>query len=494
VALSRTLTLAIGVTACLGAGTANAQLGVMSREDLCSYLLRQGEGTWRKANELSGSLTSRDLLHYALILCETGAYPERIDRLFQVAVRMQDRDPESRGYGNFRWSWEDGAVLDYNAVEFCMQSGAVIWLRHRDALSDTARAVLREMMRYAIEGCRRHRVPPSYTNIALMNAQCLILLGEALGDDDVADEGYGRLDQFCLYTWENGIHEYDSPTYYGVDLDCLGLIEAFCGRRRGRRQARALLELLWTDIALNWYPAGQRLAGARSRDYNYLHGTGYLDAQLWACGWLEGEPNGGMGLIYPALARWRPDETLRQMSAQRLPRLVRQRWGTGGSRGRTHLLLRDVTLSTSGANYGPMDLPLTVDLPGARNLVRCYFIPDARRDPYGKKKVPAGPHEKTLHLRPFWTATQRRADALGLVMYRPGDYPDNPASLESHFVMPRDLDGLWVGGSRVFLSADEAPIRPVQAGQACSCAGAAPPLASASPGPVPWTGNLPGWL
>jgi hypothetical protein len=49
---------------------------------------------------------------------------------------------------------------------------------------------------------RRHRVPPSYTNIALMNAGDPILLGEALGQSEVADDGYARLDRVCLEIWD----------------------------------------------------------------------------------------------------------------------------------------------------------------------------------------------------------------------------------------------------------------------------------------------------
>jgi hypothetical protein len=94
-----------------------------------------------------------------------------------------------------------------------------------------------------------------------------------------------------------------------------------------------------------------------------------------------------------------------------------------------------------------MDLPLGVDFANPdRQAVRGYFIPDARRDPYGKKKIPAGGgHDKTLHLRPFWAGIQRQTDALGLVIYRDRDYPANPPSLESHFVFPLDVDEIRAG-------------------------------------------------
>jgi hypothetical protein len=459
------------------------------RQQMVRYAAESGEGTWQRAQDLPPNLTSRELFAYALALCEAKMHPERLGRLFEVATRLQDRAPESGGYGNFRWSWKDGAVLDYNAVEFCMQAGTLIWMRHRETIPADVRETLRELLEYSVEGCQRHRVPESYTNIALMNAENLILLGEGLEKPEVADEGYARLDRICLYTWEFGTHEYCSPTYYGTDLDCLVLTQAFCTRERGREQVRALLELLWTDIALNWLPWADKLGGTRSRDYDYLRGLGYLDVQMWANGWLSGDLRGGTSLVYSALAKWQPPQRLREMSQQRLPRLVRQSWGIGGSHSRTHYVLPDVSLSSSAANYGPMDLPLTADFPGDRESVRCYFIPDARRDPYGKKRIPAGGgHEKTLHLRPFFTAAQRTVDALGLVVYRDGDLTDTPATLESHIVLPLDVDGIWIGDAPVQLDPGTPAVVPIDTAN-----GLVIRKGSAAIGiRVPWTRGLDG--
>ena len=131
-----------------------------------------------------------------------------------------------------------------------------------------------------------------------------------------------------MHTAENGICEYLSPTYYGVDLGCLGFIATFAKRERGRKQAEALLKLLWTDIAANWYEPAMRLGGAHSRDYNYLFGRGYCDHQLRIVGWLPMPEKFHLGgLLYPMLSRFKPDSRLRKMSLEKFPRLVRQTWG-----------------------------------------------------------------------------------------------------------------------------------------------------------------------
>ncbi len=254
--------------------------------EMAGSLAAHEEGFWRSCAKPSDSVTSRQLFAYALVLCEARQHPDRLDQLFALAEQMQDRDPQSRGYGNFWWAMRDKKVMDYNAVDFSMRGGALLWLKHRDFIPAPARQRLEKLLEFSIQGCLRHKVQPAYSNIAIMNAGDLILLGEAMGRPEVAAEGYARLDQVFRYTQAAGIHEFDSPTYTGVDLDGLGMIEAFCRRDAGRIQARSLLELFWTDIALNWFPPAQKLAGAHSRTYDFLHGLGELDRQLALNGWL----------------------------------------------------------------------------------------------------------------------------------------------------------------------------------------------------------------
>lgn len=438
--------------------TAGLAASPVDHDALTRKAAASAESTWRKLDGPSPDLSSRELFTSALAWCEAGIHADRLERMFDTAARMHDTDPASPGYGNFRWSWKHAVVFDRNAVEFSMQGGALLWLRHRERMPAAARDRLRPILELGTEGCLRHRVRESYTNIALMNAGNLILLGEALGNVAAAKEGYRRLDRIVLYTSQAGIHEFGSPTYYGVDLDDLLLIEAFCREDRGREQARALLELFWTDIALNFHPAAGRYAGAYSRNYDYLHGWGGLETHLYLNGWTDRpEPSGG-ALVFPLLGRWSPPDSFRAL-ANRFPREVRQVWGSDPLQTRTHFLDRDISLGSATTGYGGrMDFLLTADLKGTRDSVRCYFTPDGRGDPYGKNKiaesVAAEAHQKALHLVPFWTAAQRQGEALAMVVYRPGDVPPDTVSLESHFVMPRAAV-FTVGGRAVDFSSDK---------------------------------------
>jgi hypothetical protein len=425
------------------------------RAALMQKVAAGGESTWRKVQANAPDLSSRELFACALAWCETGQHGDRMERLFETAARMQDTDPVSKGYGNFRWSWKHAVVFDFNAVDFSMRGAALIWMRHRDKLTDTARDRLRAVLELGAEGCRRHKVRENYTNIALMNAGNLILLGEALEKAEIAREGYKRLERVLVYTAQAGIHEFSSPTYYGVDLDDLGLIEAFCREERGRSQARALLRLFWHDIALNFFPPSGRYAGPYSRNYDYLHGWGGVEAHLFLQGWIGQPVPTGLDTVYSLLGRWSPPAEYRALS-NKLPRTVRQIWGPDPMQFRTHFLAPDISLGTAATGYGGrMDFLLTADLPGPRDAVRCYFIPES---------AAAEAHDKALHLNPFWTAAQDQGEALALVVYRPKDIPAGTTSLESHFVMPLTA-AYSVGGRPVVFKTGQAASHPVAAGE-----------------------------
>jgi hypothetical protein len=72
---------------------------------LIEQAAERDEAFWRRVAtaEPSASTGSRKFMAYALTLCETRRHPERLQRLFALARQMQDRDPNSRGFGNLKW-------------------------------------------------------------------------------------------------------------------------------------------------------------------------------------------------------------------------------------------------------------------------------------------------------------------------------------------------------------------------------------------------------
>jgi hypothetical protein len=397
----------------------------------------------------------RGLFADMLAEARSGKHPERFERLCDIAALAQNHDPKSPTYGNIKWTWRDKGVTDQNAIDFCMQDGALLWLKHRNAVPPQAQTKLRNLIVLGIEGCLRHRVTFSYTNITILNAANLIVLGEMFERPEVTDEGLRRLEGLCMWTWAYGTHEYDSPTYYGVDLNGLQFIQAHAKSERARRTAIGLLEVFWTDVALNWFPGAEKLGGAHSRSYDYLRGLGDLDHNVALSGLAASLPASPADRDRLEGKLWLPPADVHKMVRERLPRQVCQAWGIRQSESRIQVMHADVSLSTAGALYGSQDVPLAVNLSGDRKLTNGYFIADAREDPYGVKKyeTSSARHMKALHLAPFWTAAQRGDDALGLVVYRKKDLNDKDAAkeivnLQSHFVFRRGFDELWIGGRR----------------------------------------------
>ncbi len=377
----------------------------------------------------------RELFGFALEAVAANYRPEMVERALDVAEQMQDRDPASPTYGNFRWYWFNEKPVDRNAVQFSMERAVLIWKLYRDRLTPKAKERLERLIALSVEGIRRHRVGESYTNIFLMKTWNCIAIGEAADRADLATEGYQMLERWFMHVWESGIHEYLSPTYYGVDVQCLGLIARFAARAEGKRLAELALRLFWTDIAANWFGPSQRLGGAHSRDYDYLTGRGHLDNVLRRQGWLtDGKPISSDP--YELNASWPPPAEMRAL-ADRQPRFVRQRWGIQPWEMAAHHVGRNFSLGSSAATYWNMDKTLVLNLPGDIDTPVASFHMDARNDPYGKSRIPEGTsgHKKSLHLNPFLASVQRGPEVL---LVASAD-PEKP----KHFMHHEEMAGLF---------------------------------------------------
>ncbi|MFW6161934.1 MAG: hypothetical protein ACODAJ_04145 [Planctomycetota bacterium] len=446
----RSLAPVLPLLLCLASVGCAGPLVDKDREATARWLERR----WQRIERLRPRMGVRELFGFALEATSIQWHPERVAQALAYAEQMQDRDPESRTYGNFKWYWESERPVDRNAVEFSMQQAVLVWMHFRDGLDAEGTERLERLIRYSVEGIRRHRVPVRYTNIYLMKIWNCIAIGEHTGRPALAKQGHQMLDQWLLYTWESGIHEYLSPTYYGVDIQCLALVARFAKRAQERRKAEAALRLFYTDIAANWFAPCQRLGGAHSRDYDYLTGHGYLDTTLRAVGWLDDDRPVDNRTFFQ-LCRWQPPAGLRQPVASQVPRMVRQRWGLRPWERAAHYVGETFSLGSAGATYGPMDKPLTVNLAGGPKQPMVYFFMDARGDPYGKKRFQYGAsgHSKALHIQPFLTTVQRGGEVLLLASADPEDRmfqrrAPEPACLLSHVVIPADV-GLWLGEEQV---------------------------------------------
>ena len=104
------------------------------------------------------------------------------------------------------------------------------------------------------------RVPPNYSNIALMRSW-LEVEHERAGAEDYAARVVALFDEHGAF------EEYNSATYYGIDLYALALWRDRSSSPVLREAGARIEEALWRDIGRWYHPGMRNLCGPWSRSY-----------------------------------------------------------------------------------------------------------------------------------------------------------------------------------------------------------------------------------
>lgn len=388
-------------------------------------------------------LAARELARYALEATAAGEAPGKVAQALELLRSQQELRKGHADFGNFRWYRGQPEVKDRNAVQFVCQNLLVLALAHGDRLDAANAAALKTLLTDAAQGSLHQPVRPNYTNIYLMKACNLVLLGQYLGDASLMAQGRANLQEFLTYTRTNGITEYNSTTYTGIDMDCAVQLVKLARDPQDQATGRTLLRLFWTEVAVNWFEPCARLGGSHSRDYNYLQGIGATDGQLAANGWIPAAKPETLAAESASRTWVAPQEWTAALRTE-LPRQVVQRWGQGPGMTATHWVTKDYSLGTCGTSKAYDDKVFAVQFPGDRRSTMAYFTMESRQDPYGVSKEPdSNGHNKALHLRPSLVTVQDKGRALLIA----GDDTERP----KHLRPVPELKGLW---SHLVFSAD----------------------------------------
>jgi hypothetical protein len=161
--------------------------------------------------------------------------------------------------------WRD---YDPNWREFIITPLQVLLLEYEPLFPQRLIQQIDAATRLAVAGALERGLRPGYTNIALMNAFMVCQAGIRLNQPEWVTRGEQMAQAiYDLFQPDQAFEEYNSPTYYGVDLYALALWRAY-GPTPLLRQLGAEMEaLLWTDIS-RYYHAGLRnLCGPFDRAY-----------------------------------------------------------------------------------------------------------------------------------------------------------------------------------------------------------------------------------
>ena len=380
-------------------------------------------------------LEVRGMMRYVLEGTALGEAPAKIATALQALRAQQELRTDNKNFGNFRWYKGQKEVQDRNAVQFVTQNALVVGLVYGDKLSPENAQAFHTLMVDAAEGCRQHPVRVGYTNIFLMKSCNLILLGQFLHDPKLTQAGRTHLKEWFAWTKLNGITEYNSTTYTGVDMDCATQLVRLATDPQDQAAGKTILQLLWTEVAANWFEPALRLGGSHSRDYNYLQGIGATDLHLSDNAWIPKlKPE-----VLTAEAESRhfiaPTAWTNNLS-QTYPREVIQRWSPNSAEIATNWITENFSVGTCGTSKAFDDKVFAVQFPGNRRDPMLYFVMESRNDPYGVNKEPdSNGHNKTLHLRPSLATVQYQNQVM-LIAAEDTEKPKHQRPVP-------ELKGLW---------------------------------------------------
>lgn len=249
--------------------------------DSDTNLLRHPGATQRHAVRESlwyaaGLLARRERTHRALAIVDAvlGAQFDARGAIWDGTWPRAPQDPRPA----------DGAVIwrdyDPNWRQFIGCLLGVLSSDFADVLGESRCDRVREAIARALRGEPPGRIEPGYSNIALMQAWLLAEYGDRARGERLASAVE------ALYRAEGGFREFNSPTYYGVDLWGLALWRR--SKSAALVAAGARLEAnLWRDIGDFYHPGLRNLCGPYDRAYgvDMTRYASLLGLWLWwGCG------------------------------------------------------------------------------------------------------------------------------------------------------------------------------------------------------------------
>jgi len=405
---------------------------------------------------------TRDFTNTALSVLVAGEDPTLAEKLLDHAFSLQDMKRESPTFGYVPWTEGDTDItLDPNSIEFATHSMGPVLLVYGDKLSDAFKRRIKPHIKVAFEALRRHHPPVWYTNIFLMNTASMILMGQAIGDKKAQSDGAAQLDIWLEYTRQNGVHEYDSPVYYGVDLDTLYPAYLLCKDPEVKAKLKSALDLLWSDMCANFFVANKRLAGPESRNYDFLGGSGGLSVFYWMEGLISADPGGGSAYLYVGSGPdgYRPGADILGLASAK-ERVVKSKWDAKPGGDRYCYLTRDFVIGGASRSYEPQDRPIAVELASKKELPVVSVIADSFDSPYGKARITdACGHSKPFHWPLNPTCVQEKGTLMVLVGLNPSglkswergkrDQQVPVDSLATNVILPAKADSIMLDGKPV---------------------------------------------
>jgi hypothetical protein len=412
-------------------------------------------------NKPNDDFSVRELTFYAHYLLAVNQNTAKAEAAMRRAFAVQDMNPASKEYGAFPWDIQGLNHSDANSVEFTLESVGPILLRYSEKLTPDFKRYAVEHVRAGLIAVRRHKVAVTYTNIYLMKIENLLLLGEWSHDDEAVKQGGDMLDQWLSSCRRNGIHEYASPTYSAVQLNCLCSAYLCTSHVELKPKLKIGLDFLYASMIANYFPGQQGLAGAHSRTYDFLFDNGGVDQHYLLLGLRKLAPFRGIfadscgTYINYVEGGYTPSAEL--LSLPKLPqRTITETWGDQPGEDRYTFITPEFSAGSASGWYGPQDQQIAVQLAQNQTELASSPLPtisvciDSMDAPYGKVlTMDRGGHNKPTHLRDSLAAVQHEGSILALLDISPGFTTDPVQSIATDILLPLRAQQIVLDGQPV---------------------------------------------
>ncbi len=198
--------------------------------------------------------------------------------VLRTVLANQYRTPDRKWYGTFKRSPEEPTPrngdlpftsYDPNWRQFLGTTFQIILSEYPDRIPSGLRADLEESIQLAVLGeFEDGRLKESYSNIALMYG---VLWEHAALTSPHADwterSRAWNAEVYRLFREHSSFFEYNSPTYYGVDLYALGMWVRYGSTSATRQTGEIMQKALWRDIADFYNPLLRNISGPYDRSY-----------------------------------------------------------------------------------------------------------------------------------------------------------------------------------------------------------------------------------
>ena len=422
------------------------------------------DALWNEVNASDDGFDTTNYFDFILSACHLGMDVKYVKVALQRFCAQQvqelpDLGKVPRNVG--------GDYSDENNIEFALELACPALIEYYKDWPDDVKALFDDFVDKALYASWNHdNVAVSYSNIYIMRVWNMVALGENLSADrtwgmghnltpaQIAAKGYQMLDAFYDFLCKWGIHEHNSPTYTGVQAECIGYLAKYTKNPEAKAVAQKCKDYISAMIFANYFTPGKVSSGAMSRCYYRGSSGGKIDQ-------LAGGLILGQGMYwYNQLAAWEPSEADRRIN-DTYPRLVAYTFGPDKAvdaqgheyyaQNAMNYIDRKFSISSAGHHYSGngTEKALSVVVAGDahRSIINfCHYM-EGRNDPFGR--IFYGSHAWTC----FRDAYGRSQHDNEFVAFQAGNGRDNPPSasnLRSHIIVPGTyVDEMWVGNERI---------------------------------------------